>query len=69
MQGMQEMESIKKPVGKGLLRLKKLDILKKEMEALSETAFTGYVKINFTQGSIGRVEKFEEILKDIKGNE
>ncbi|MBN1903777.1 MAG: hypothetical protein JW927_01635 [Deltaproteobacteria bacterium] len=63
------MESIKKPVGKGLLRLKKLDILKKEMEALSETAFTGYVKINFTQGSIGRVEKFEEILKDIKGNE
>jgi hypothetical protein len=23
--------------------------------------FTGYIKINFTQGSIGRVEKFEEI--------
>jgi len=26
--------------------------------------FTGYVKINFSQGQIGRIEKFEEILKD-----
>ncbi|RJP81733.1 MAG: hypothetical protein C4522_05015 [Desulfobacteraceae bacterium] len=25
--------------------------------------FTGYVKINFSQGQIGRIEKFEEILK------
>jgi hypothetical protein len=25
--------------------------------------FTGYIKINFSQGNIGRVEKFEEILK------
>ena len=25
--------------------------------------FTGYIKINFTQGNIGRVERFEEILK------
>ena len=25
--------------------------------------FTGYLKLNFTQGSIGRVEKYEEILK------
>jgi len=25
--------------------------------------FTGYIKINFTQGNVGRVEKFEEILK------
>ena len=23
--------------------------------------FTGYVKINFTQGSLGRIEKFEEL--------
>lgn len=26
--------------------------------------FTGYIKINFTQGQIGRIEKFEEILKN-----
>jgi hypothetical protein len=25
--------------------------------------FTGYIKINYTQGSIGRIERFEEILK------
>jgi hypothetical protein len=25
--------------------------------------FTGYIKINFTRGSIDKVEKFEEILK------
>lgn len=27
--------------------------------------FTGYLKINFSQGNIGRVEKFEEILKKL----
>ena len=26
--------------------------------------FTGYIKINFSQGHIGRIEKFEEILKN-----
>lgn len=25
--------------------------------------FTGYIKINFSQGTVGRVEKFEEILR------
>ncbi|MEW6427392.1 MAG: hypothetical protein AB1568_05085 [Thermodesulfobacteriota bacterium] len=25
--------------------------------------FTGYIKINYSQGNIGRIEKFEEILK------
>jgi hypothetical protein len=33
------------------------------MKALMEEKFTGYVKVNFSQGGIGRVEKFEEILK------
>ncbi|GAB6095194.1 hypothetical protein JCM14469_14460 [Desulfatiferula olefinivorans] len=28
-----------------------------------EKKFTGYIKINFSQGIIGRIEKFEEILK------
>jgi hypothetical protein len=26
--------------------------------------FTGYIRINFNQGYIGRIEKFEEILKN-----
>ncbi len=25
--------------------------------------FTGYIKLNFSQGNIGKIEKFEEILK------
>ena len=25
--------------------------------------FTGHIKINFSQGGIGRIEKFEEILR------
>ncbi len=28
---------------------------------LTEAGFTGYVKINFTQGSLGRIEKSEEL--------
>jgi hypothetical protein len=28
--------------------------------------FTGHIKINFSQGGIGRIEKFEEILKHMK---
>lgn len=26
-----------------------------------ESEFTGYIKINFTQGSLGRIEKYEEL--------
>jgi hypothetical protein len=33
------------------------------LETIRDQDFTGYVKINFSQGSIGRVEKFEEVLK------
>ena len=33
------------------------------IKALVDRKFTGYIKINFTRGTIGRVEKFEEILK------
>ncbi len=33
------------------------------IKMLTEQRFTGYIKVNFTQGGIGRVEKFEEILK------
>jgi hypothetical protein len=33
------------------------------INALIGKRFTGYVRINFTCGIIGSVEKFEEILK------
>ena len=38
---------------------------------LIEGEVTGYIEINFTQGSLGRIEKFEEIDHDavvIKGD-
>jgi hypothetical protein len=41
-----------------------MDRITKLIEAirkLIEGEFTGYVKINFTQGSLGRIEKFEEL--------
>lgn len=41
----------------------KLNRLSIVLQALQQEGFTGYIKINFTQGSVGRVEKFEEILK------
>ena len=34
------------------------------MKALAEEKFTGYIKVNFSQGGIGRIEKFEEILRE-----
>jgi len=33
------------------------------LQEMIETEFTGHVKINFSQGGIGRIEKFEEILR------
>ena len=44
--------------------LKKLEKLKDVMHDMVDQEFTGHVKINFTQGGIGRIEKFEEILKE-----
>lgn len=47
-------------------KMKKTDKLKELYEYLSSIRnenFTGYIKVNFTQGNIGRVEKFEEILR------
>jgi len=40
-----------------------MDRMKKLTEAISnliEEEFSGYIKINFSQGSLGRVEKSEE---------
>ncbi|MFH1984374.1 MAG: hypothetical protein ABIL58_21230 [Pseudomonadota bacterium] len=36
------------------------------LSALNGGGFTGYVKINYSQGAIARVEKFEEVLKSNK---
>jgi hypothetical protein len=41
----------------------KLERLIVHLKEVQRSQFTGYIKINITQGHIGRVEKFEEILK------
>ena len=40
--------------------MEKVKKLTDALRILIKGEFTGYVKINFTQGSIGRVEKYEE---------
>jgi hypothetical protein len=45
------------------LKGEKLSRIIELMKALADEKFTGYIKVNFTQGGIGRIEKFEEILK------
>ena len=47
-------------------KLKKGDKLRQLFDYLlnvRDDDFTGYIKINFSQGNVGRIEKFEEILK------
>ena len=39
----------------------KMKRLKEAMRMLMEGEFSGYIKINFSQGSLGRVEKYEEL--------
>jgi hypothetical protein len=41
----------------------KFELLMEYMGRLMEEKFTGYIRINFSQGNIGRTEKFEEILR------
>jgi hypothetical protein len=43
----------------------KLERLMKYLKDLNEENFTGSIKINFSQGSIARVERFEEISKKL----
>ena len=49
--------------GLTVIRTKKLDKLIEHLHSMRGTEFTGFIKINFSQGNIGRIEKFEEILK------
>ena len=41
----------------------KLNKIIEMIKALMEKKFTGYIKVNFSRGNVGRIEKFEEILK------
>jgi hypothetical protein len=50
-------------MGKNDRQHEKLERLVEVMSDLMGQEFTGHLKINFTQGGIGRVEKFEEILR------
>ena len=43
--------------------MEKLTKLIGMIQVLMDKKFTGSVKINFDRGTVGRVEKFEEILK------
>ena len=36
------------------------------IQEMNEKEFTGYIKINFSQGGIGRIEKYEEILRGVQ---
>jgi hypothetical protein len=49
-----------KPLGNKINRL--VDLVH-ALQEMNEKEFTGYIKINFTQGGIGRIEKYEEILR------
>jgi len=40
----------------------KLTRLMEYLAKIQGRKFTGYIKVNFSQGSIGRIERFEEIL-------
>jgi hypothetical protein len=57
------MEQAQGAEAKSASRNAKLGKLIEYLKSMTEGDFTGYVKINFTQGNIGRVEKFEEILR------
>lgn len=45
--------------------MEKLEKLIEVLRSLIGDEFTGHIKINFSQGGIGRIEKFEEILKGL----
>ena len=45
--------------------MEKLDKLIEVLHSLIGDEFTGHIKNNFSQGGIGRIEKFEEILRGL----
>jgi hypothetical protein len=54
-----------------VIRITRSDKQQKLVDVLSglcKDEFTGYIKVNFSQGGIGRIEKFEELQLN-KGTE
>jgi hypothetical protein len=43
--------------------MEKVEKIIEMLKALMDKKFTGSVKINLSRGNVGKVEKFEEILK------
>lgn len=41
---------------------KRLQEVLEYLVILEQSKFTGYIRINYSQGSVGRIEKMEEIL-------
>ena len=62
MPGPDEMKIAEKVAETERRRKDRLEKLLMVIRGLMDGKFTGYIKLNFTQGSIGRIEKFEEIL-------
>jgi hypothetical protein len=50
-------------------RMNRLTDLMNVIQEMNDKEFTGYIKINFTQGGIGRIEKYEEILRGAQSAE
>jgi len=46
-------------------RMNRLADLVSVIQEMTEREFTGHIKINFSQGGIGRIEKYEEILRGL----
>jgi hypothetical protein len=59
----QRIEKLNRPTR--IDKSQKLSRLLEYLRDLSDDSFTGYVKINFSQGSLARVEQFEEISKKL----
>jgi hypothetical protein len=59
----QRIENLNRPIR--IDKTQKLSRLLEYLKSLNDEQFTGYLKINFSQGSIARIERFEEISKKL----
>jgi hypothetical protein len=59
----QRIENLNRPIR--IDKSQKLSRLLEYLKSLNDEQFTGYLKINFSQGSIARIERFEEISKKL----
>jgi hypothetical protein len=45
---------------------KRLQEVLEYLVVLEQSKFTGYIRINYSQGTVGRIEKMEEILPKLR---